>query len=118
MFGRQRYPNNLVTTTTTIAVPDPLSVIQAGIGNATNTFSPMSAGGGAGGFTAGLRGEGVHAFKGALGHPVQSFQGAALPVRYPRQTSLDPAVSSLPNTGNGVDSSLALMSIGQLGAGM
>jgi len=109
LFRRRVIPGNTQTVTAVIATPDRWSIQAAGLGLATNTFSPMSAGrhttGTPRGFT-GDRGYGVNRWAGRTTYPLQAFRSAIGPVANPRSKRVGAGAMAsgqpgLPSTGQG-----------------
>lgn len=123
MFGRRRMiPGNERTVTATVCVPDQFSVaMNASLAIATNTRSPMSNGGAGQARHVGVLGYGVNRFAGRT-DAKQDFRGASRPVLYPSAPTVGvgagvSGASGMPGTGYKADSTLALMTMSQTGAG-
>lgn len=113
---------NARTVTSVVCDPDQFSLQAAGLGVATNTLSPMSAGmhssGQARGFT-GDRGYGVNRFAGALDYAVQGFHAPVAPISDPLSNRLGIGAGAagqpgLPNTGETPDNASIGLGYGQL----
>lgn len=115
---------NAHTVTAVVCTPDQFSLQAAGLGVATNTLSPMSAGrhttGQRRGFT-GDRGYGVNRFAGKLPYQVQNFYSPVQPIATPldERLGLGAGVAGqpgLPSTGDTADN--AALGLGWVGLGM
>jgi hypothetical protein len=113
---------NARTVTAVVCDPDQFSLQAAGLGVATNTLSPMSAGQHSSGQRRGFTGDpgyGVNRFAGATDYAVQGFHAPIAPIIDPTAVRLGIGAGvagqpGLPNTGESPDNAAIGLGFGQL----